>query len=340
MTVAIVIHRTSSRAAARCVVLVGALLLVDGWAARAQEVVSVAPTIHVPAQATPIARCGGGDVWELSTRHLPAANACQPPDLERWQVHRFDGRCWQSASIDEALHGSATSPLPPQVILYVHGNWMERSNARERVRIIDSYVARRSVGPYRLIMLSWPSERDERLLTDVRHNAQRADTESHRLAALLDVWSLGGPQVSLLGFSFGARTVVGALHLHTVRRNVVGPYRVSFVAPAVDRDWLDPRGRYSQAFANVDQVVNLYNSRDPILRRFRFIDNLSRPIAAGFAGFEGVADPRATAPLAAGQSTRIRQFDCRSQIGVTHSERSYYGECPYFSTAIDNILWK
>ena len=84
--------------------------------------------------------------------------------------------------------------------------------------------------------------------------------------------------------------------------------------------------------------MNLYNSRDPILRRFRFLDRLSQPIAAGFAGIETAFTPRVISPLA-GQTT-IRQYDCGGVIGTTHSERSYYGECPYFREIIRHLLWE
>ena len=118
-------------------------------------------------------------------------------------------------------------------------------------------------------------------------------------------------------------------------------YRLGLVAPALDRNWIERNGRHQLALSHVESMINLYNSRDPILRRFRFIDRLSRPIAAGFAGFTGIAalaDPRATAPLSSQQ--RIQQFDCGSVIGTTHSEKSYYGECPYFRNLIKHLLWK
>ena len=189
---------------------------------------------------------------------------------------------------------------------------------------------------------------------DVFENAESAECQALYVAWLLE--RLGTrSEVALLGFSFGARAVTGGLHFASggtvpgfTHRSVAGPegiqsqYRVALVAPAVDRDWLAVQGRHSHSMDRVTGLINLYNSRDPILRRFRFIDRLSRPVAAGFAGFigvgsvENVANPRATQPLA--NSERIRQFDCGSIIGTTHSERSYYGECPYFTLVLDHLL--
>ena len=158
------------------------------------------------------------------------------------------------------------------------------------------------------------------------------------------------PQVSLLGFSFGARAVTGGLHLDAggvIPGYACSPkpnigvslnYRLGLVAPAIDRNWIGRNGRHQLALTHVESMVNLYNSRDPILRRFRFMDRSSRPIAAGFAGFAGLTDLRATTPLT-GQP-QIRQYDCGSVIGTTHAEKSYYGECPYFPSIIQHLLWK
>ena len=81
----------------------------------------------------------------------------------------------------------------------------------------------------------------------------------------------------------------------------------------------------------------MYNSRDPVLRRYRFIDRPTRPIAGGLVGFEGIGDPRVTSPLA-GQ-IKVKQYNCGGVIGTTHSEKSYFGECPYFRVMIDHLLW-
>jgi pimeloyl-ACP methyl ester carboxylesterase len=303
------------------------------------------------------------ELWELSTRHLSCSLGCLS-DPPRFEVHRWGGCRWEEGELDEVFQASAICGENPLTILYVHGNWMERSNALQRVRIVDQYIRRRATEPYRLIMLSWPSQHDAGLVKEVRDNALCADLQSHYLGWVLrKLQQQGVGRIALLGFSFGARTVVGAIHLDAggsvfqrplpasttgvktatvvaepVTLDYRPTYRVSLVAPAVDRNWLEPCGRYAQAMSRVEHLVNLYNSRDPILRRFRFIDNISRPIAAGFAGLEAVSDPPSTQPLHG--HGRIEQYDCQQAIGGTHNELSYYGECPYFRRAIDNLLWK
>ena len=53
-------------------------------------------------------------------------------------------------------------------------------------------------------------------------------------------------------------------------------------ARAFDSSALAPGGKFSEAMKSIDHLVNLYNSRDPILRRFRFFDRQNEPVAAGF----------------------------------------------------------
>lgn len=292
---------------------------------------------------------GISEVWEISSRHMADRFGCINPLNPGLRAKRYTPAGWQPQALDDALISDDRL-----VIVYVHGNFMETNNALDRALILNKYLSQRSQIPYRLLMLSWPSAREPHPLRDVYENAQSAESQALFVGWLLDKLH-DHPNVSLLGFSFGARAVTGGLHLNAggeipgfqYTRLSAGPeapdkYRVALVAPALDRDWLAPTGKHAQALNHVSGLVNLYNSRDPILRRFRFIDRLSRPVAAGFAGFiglqglEGVSNPRATGPLAT--TSKIRQFDCGSGIGTTHSEKSYYAQCPYFNVVIDHLL--
>lgn len=289
------------------------------------------------------------EIYEISTRHLCDHSHSISFDQPNVEVNKWSGSRWLRSDVENALPTGGTGML---TIIYVHGNFMERNNALERVRIVDRYLREQTDRPYRLLMLSWPSQKESKPLRDVLSNAESAECESLYFAWMLQRLR-NEPQVSLLGFSFGARAVTGGLHLDAggvipgfmklpmPNTDPTMKYRVGLVAPAMDRNWIEKNGRHQMAMTHVESMVNLYNSKDPILRRFRFIDRLSRPIAAGFAGFAGLAalaDPRVTTPLA-GQS-RIQQYDCGSVIGTTHSEKSYYGECPYFRKVIQHLLWK
>ncbi len=312
------------------------------------EAIEVQP-LKVVTEATPstLECLDSADVWELSTRHLPDRFSCINTNDPGISVFRHSPAGWQRDTIDSALEVGKSLP-----ILYVHGNFMERNNARQRALIINSYLKRRANRPYRLYMLSWPSQREHHPLKDVYENAASAECQALYMAWMLE--RLGGqPQVSVLGFSFGARSVTGGLHLasggsipglhHTSVTPAEGNesvYRVGLVAPAVDRGWLSPRGKHREALNQVEALVNLYNSRDPILRRFRLLDRVTRPVAAGFAGFIGIeafSDPRASGPLES--NSRFLQYDCGGPVGKTHDEKSYYRECPQFRVVLDHLLW-
>jgi hypothetical protein len=272
------------------------------------------------------------DVWELSTRHLIDRPRCIDPLAPGFRVNRFEQGCWPEKSIEQALDLGGRLP-----IIYVHGNFMTRDNARRRVLIIDEYLRAHATRPYRLILLSWPSQREPHPLIDVRENAVASECQALYLAWILK--RIGDiPQVSILGFSLGARCVSGGLHLAsggTIRglqqkesdldEVPSSIYRVGFIAPAVDRTWMMPAGKHRMATQRVEGVVNLYNHEDPVLRRFRFVEKGSHSIAAGYQGFIG--------------NSLFQQYDCSSCVGRTHDERSYFRECPHFGKVLEHLLW-
>ncbi|MFN5770412.1 MAG: hypothetical protein ACK44Z_13760 [Pirellulaceae bacterium] len=300
-----------------------------------------------PAIASP---CPPTEVWEVSTRHL---GCCVPKEnpVAQWETYRSEvGTPWQQANLLESLQSPSVS-ADAKTILYAHGNWMTRENSRGRIWYIVQRIRQQYDGPLRLIMLSWPSQREPHPVRDIRQNAQCADSQAFHLASLMLLFPSGQP-LGVLGFSFGGRVVTAALHLVSGGKVQQGElswldpssrpsamqYRVGLVAPAVDRSWLSSSGRHHLAMRDVDQMVNLYNSQDPVLRRFRFIEASGGSIAAGFTGFlRQQGDAPSTGPLASQQ--RLRQFDCGGAMGVTHDERSYYRECPCFSEVVRNILW-
>jgi len=70
---------------------------------------------------------GLSEVWELSSRHLPEKFRCIDPQSPGLEAFRRTESGWQRDDLENALvdDGRLT-------IVYVHGNFMERSNARER----------------------------------------------------------------------------------------------------------------------------------------------------------------------------------------------------------------
>ncbi len=309
----------------------------------------IAPNLLTAAE---IFRAGDG-IWEISSRSLPDC-----PGLRyepQCAVNEITGGCWRSQSL-ESLREQIDSHPERRVVFYVHGNWMPQPEARQRALV----VYRRLVGcanasPVCFIAFSWPSERREGFARDVRAKKSRLDTDSYYLACSIQRLQLTQP-AGFIGFSFGGAVLCGAHHMlaggeicgfqlpmqPTINMPAINmpaikmpaikmPAQISLIAPAFDRQDLTSRGRYHLALDENDSVVNLYNSMDPILKRFRFFDRDSSPIAAGFSG---LTEPRSDAPLAV--DSTIAQYDCRC-IGRTHAELDYL-TCPAVNLAFENVL--
>ncbi len=293
------------------------------------------------ANATPVLR-PGDEVWEVSSRCLPDLRCGEMLHPVSFRVSKFDCSGWTQSNDQELAASFDTNP-GLRTVLYVHGNWMEMTNARGRGGYVYNRTSQSADEPIRFIMYSWPSQRDGGPLRDVYEKADRSDMDTYYFAELLSRI----PAVTPLGvyaFSFGGRVAAGGLHMVSGGRfegrtasvwSGQRMVRVSFLAPAFDNTWLAANRPYSMALNNVDSLVNVYNSRDPVLRRFRFIDRVTAPIAAGFSG---LADPRATQPLQADK--KIRQYDCGNDVGNSHDEMNYYHKCCSFRHALNNLLGK
>ncbi len=314
------------------------------WSAALLTLLIVPMTTNLADETTV---CEQSSFWELSSRVLPDC-----PDLiasadgpaANLRVARREGAYWHPSSLENLLV-DVNSEKYGRVIVYVHGNWHSPSDSRRRSAIVYAALLRRSHLPICFISYSWPSERKDGYARDVIGKKHRIDADSYYLA---DFISCLQPtcKLSFLGFSFGAKVCSGALHLcnggvlagRSLGQQNYPPHhmRVSFIAPAFERSALTRCGRYSAALGSIDALVNLYNSRDPILRRFRFFDRNSEPIAAGFAGLliPDSTEQRVDQPLA--DDPKIRQYNCAS-VGRTHSELAYY-ECASIYRALDNVL--
>lgn len=282
----------------------------------------------------------GDELWEVSSRCLPNLDQCVTISPVTFRVSQCTCQGWQTS--DEAqLQASFAAAPTMRTVIYAHGNWMTAENARSRGTYVYRRVSQRAAEPVRFIIYSWPSQREGRPVRDVYEKVERADIETYYFAHLLTRIPEESP-LGVIAFSFGSRVVCGALHMvnggqFEGRCSPVWPaerhIHVSLVAPAFDRMWLAPNQPYGLAMNGMQSLVNVYNSRDPALRRFRFIDRFSAPIAAGFTG---LADPRSTQPLQS--DVRIRQFDCGDEVGTSHDEMTYYERCCAYNVALDNVL--
>ena len=307
-------------------------------------------------------KAAANEIWEISTRHLPQSGCRAPLDASNFKVSRWQSdRGWIESSFEQYMasvlgsesgqdEDAASSEL--HNIIYVHGNWMPADLTRERGLLISRYLAQRDHSPFRFTIFSWPSTREKHALADVRENAIVAEVQGLYLASFLQHMP-AERRLGIIGFSYGARAVTGALHAlggGTLcgRTVTVGSYpqeiRISLMAAAIDRGWLLEGGRHQFASQRIISIVNLYNSNDPVLRRYRLISTSSRATAAGVTGLVLPRNwlnlpPAEGTAVATPNYVRLQQYDCRSQLGRSHDERSYYRECSCTIHLMDHVLW-
>jgi hypothetical protein len=269
-----------------------------------------------------------GDVWLISTRGLPYP-CSQHGVSQQVGFQRLDESCFVAATREEFL---ATLDPSQTTCFFVHGN---------RIAPSDAYALglsfRRKIGtgavPFRFVIWSWPSERIPGPLRDARTKASRADGEAYYLGSVLAELP-SNARVSLIGYSFGARTVTGSLHLlaggmvqgnslGTAADSMVHP-RAVLIAAAMPRVWLLPGGAHGLAPLQAEQLLLFYNPRDPALKHFPLVASPGHPTALGF---EGVSS-RLLGPA----GSLLRQYNVAGSVGRSHSLSNYLDSAGIMAT--------
>ena len=285
---------------------------------------------HPAVAADPWLDCGYDQVWEISTRHLgncPCERCIRCADF---QYGRYVPGCGWCGS-----DGCALAAEPATItVVYVHGNRMRAEDARQQGLLL--YRRLRcccpDAPPVRFVIWSWPSApipASFRIFRDVRVKYRRTDTQSYLLARWLADHRCGD-QVSLMGYSFGARTILGALHLvgggQLAGRSLARPahpcchFNLVLWAAAAENGWLSPGGCHECASKVVRRGVITVNRRDPVLRRYRRSIIRARQRALGQTGIRG--------PLAC-WSDGV-QF---CELDVTHIVGSHHDWCRYWQSS-------
>jgi hypothetical protein len=177
--------------------------------------------------------------------------------------------------------------------------------------------------PVRFIIFSWPASEVKGFLRDFRVKAVRTRPVGWQLAWVLNQMP-EDTQISLLGYSYGARIVGGATHLLAggelsglgldgpIGRHA--PMRVAFVAAATHAQWFGPNGYHSMAMQQIEHLILLNNHLDPAMQFYRFIEKNSNPQAMGLCG-----------PTCLGSESRHRVecYDCSNCVGRSHDLFKY-----------------
>lgn len=260
------------------------------------------------------------DVWTVNTRCLPTPG-CHPTTLNSPEYSHIRNGRWIPSSQEEFLADADPSRI---TCVFVHGNRMEPSDAHARGMKALRRFARGST-PVRFVIWSWPSNQvARRPVKDARIKANRADGESWYLAKFLSDLPANS-MVSLIGFSFGARTVTGGVHRMSglVSRTddpdaEDGPRfrpRVILLAGAVPNHWILPNRYHGRVPYVADRIVSLHNPRDPALRFFHITDANGKPRALGANGVAARYFGANHAPL--------EQRDVSCIVGKSHSFDRY-----------------
>jgi len=244
---------------------------------------------------------------------------------EELEVDDHGQRAWRQLAPSEAAV-QLSEPMP--TVVYVHGNRVASGMDKSTGLAFYHTMARRkpSDSPLRFVIWSWPSTRIAGgPVHDYEVKAARTLPVGWQLAWTIDRLPVETP-LALVGYSYGARVVTGALHLlaggrmnhlalaeraHTERP----PIRAALVAAAVDAQWLRPGGFHGLALRQVDQLLLVNNQRDPAMRFYRI-----SPIGQGRPlGYSGLASVGSLGPLAA----RVRSVDVTDQVGRHHAIGEY-----------------
>lgn len=270
-------------------------------------------------------------LWMVSTRHLTpeaAAADVESPALGVTMMDESGNR--HSIALDDFF--SSLRPERP-VIVHVHGNRITEQEANGRGRFVRGQIGRHvPVEAADFVVFSWPSEKTGILVKDGRSKARMTEAEGLYLGWLLRELVRREIPVAVIAYSFGCRVTTGALHALAggclSGRSLPGDsirgaqIPVALVAPALDTDWLGPRGYHGLAGQNISRMVLLYNSRDAVLKRYWMIERGGHSQALGYTG------PRYSPLGYDGSPIPLTVRDCTATLGRAHNEVQYYaGSC-------------
>lgn len=279
--------------------------------------------------ATP-ARClsvprSGDQIWIVSNRGL----GCQTPEKAalRMQYWRYEAGRWAASSREEFF----SQPADIITSFFVVGNDYSHSDTVKAGWTAYRGLIREAPKSPRLrfVIWSWPSDRlPGRRLNDARIKLARTPAASYYLAWLVDQLPDETP-ISMSGYSFGARIIMGSLELlaggrvgcfhlgaHASRR----PHRIDavLIGAAIDNDDFLPGQRFGRALSQVHQLLLFVNHADRALRFYRFL--YGRHVHIQAAGLTGPVGMRRLGA----ERKKVFTFDVNGEVGRSHGADDYF----------------
>jgi hypothetical protein len=298
MTATLRTLRVSCRVNAALLVACLAAIGLRATTARAAELMAADVSTAAPAANVV---CNGirqqDEIWLVNVR--PLCGSCDAEAMAKdIQVEAYvasgdgDRRCWQSADMGRLAAGSPSVPT----VIFVHGNQISPGDAKQEGLALYRRMVRAgsSPTPIRYVIFSWPSSKISGLLRDVRVKALRTRPAGCQLAWLIDQLP-GDEPLELIGFSYGARIITGALHilgggdlgglaLATRQHPDRQPMNAVLFAAALNSDWLCPGHYHGLAMSQVDRMMLLNNCSDLAMEYYRFSTTCGNPQALGLCG--------------------------------------------------------
>jgi hypothetical protein len=172
-------------------------------------------------------------------------------------------------------------------------------------------------------------------MKDVQLKAARTRPVGCQLAWVVDQMPDNGP-LGMIGYSYGARIVTGALHIlgggslsgiglseraHPHR----APVRVVLIAAAMHSHWLGPGQYHGKAMSQIERMLFINNCIDPMMQWYHLSVPNGDPQAMGLAGPTFVR----------ADHVKLCNKDVSRCVGSKHDERRYLS-----SPGMGQLLWE
>lgn len=317
---------------AQLLTLVGAVFATSVTGAEKQNCIQPCPEFTAPCAKFRVRE--QDQVWLISSRHLGCASNVAADAL---QASLFEKGTWQPKPIAEFFLTDS-----PDVVTtaYIHGNRSDASQASADglavyFQLAGKYDHSRAV---RFVIYSWPSDQIKGPLKDIRSKAARADEEAFLFSRFLHKMNPDVP-VGLVGYSYGARIVLGSLHLlgggafcgRATEPGKGQPIRAALWAAAEHNDWPLPGHAHGQALGQAEHWFITINPCDPALARYGAVDKCGDPVALGYAGLAGGLPPDL--------ARRVEFLNVSGIVGGSHDMERYLYSSVIAPKTAKVVLW-
>jgi hypothetical protein len=290
---------------------------------------------HCPLGCTATSRCRPQDRrWVVSTREIDCVAAGDTPALV-FYVQDGAGQ-WQTSDLASFVAAVGAT----RARFWVHGYKVDPDKAVAMGAAAHDALVDAGEPPLQFVIWSWPAEREGLQIPDIRRKACRTITEAYCLAWLwrqLD----HNAELSIAGYSYGARIITGGLHiaaggticdlaLAADDRQPTSHVRTVLFAAGVDHDALAENGFHGRALIASEALLSIYTSTDRVLRWYHVAVNDRTATALGYVGIAPLPPPE-------GSDGKFSQMDVSSEIGGVHDWEAYLGNAKVTTAARDAL---